>query len=192
MAPVFEKLSQALSRENLVTFAKVNTDSQKDIAQAYNVTSLPTFIVFRNGKVADKVTGANPLKLQAVVKKLSDEAASLQNNGGEGSSGGDSGDNWRGAELPRGYTDITSQLEVQRTELLNVDSTTGGVRALFQSSKPSALSKSKSATKDWVESDTDQQLMLFLPFQAMLKLHTIQVRFILLVRAYLQTANRHV
>ncbi|KAK4167060.1 PITH domain-containing protein [Cladorrhinum sp. PSN259] len=174
VAPVFEQLSQALSRDNIVTFVKVDTENQKEIAQAYNITALPTFIVFRNGKVADKLTGANPLKLQAVVKKLTDEVASLQNNGGEGSSG-DSGDNWRGVALPRGYSDITSQIEVQRTELLNVDDQTGGVRVLFETSRPTALSKSKSDKKDWVESDTDQQLMLFLPFQSMIKLHTIQI-----------------
>ncbi|KAK3990335.1 PITH domain-containing protein [Cladorrhinum sp. PSN332] len=174
VAPVFEQLSQALSRESVVTFAKVDTENQKDIAEAYSITSLPTFIVFRNGKVADKVTGANPLKLQAVVKKLTDEVANLQNNGGEGSSG-DSGGSWRGVALPRGYSDITSQIEIQRTELLNVDTQTGGVRVLFETSKPSTLSKSKTANKDWVESDTDEQLMLFLPFQSMIKLHTIQI-----------------
>ncbi|KAK4229151.1 PITH domain-containing protein [Podospora fimiseda] len=173
IAPIFEKLSGAISRENVVTFAKVNTENQKDIAQAYNVQGLPTFIVFRDGKVADRVTGANPLKLQAIVKKLSEQVSSLQNSGGE-SSGGD-GAVWRGAALPRGYTDITQHIEVNRTELLNVDNQTGGVRVLFESSKPSALSKSTTTKKDWVESDTDEQLMLFLPFQAMLKLHTIQL-----------------
>lgn len=177
VAPVFEQLSTALSRPSLVTFVKVNTDQQKDVAQAYRVTSLPTFIVFRNGKVAERVQGADPLKLQAVVKKLSEEVENLGASGGGEASGSGSGGGatWRGAELPRGYNDITSQIELQRCELLNVDPDMGGVRVLFDASKPSALSGGKGTAKDWVESDTDEQLLLFAPFQSMLKLHTLQV-----------------
>ncbi|KAK4185963.1 PITH domain-containing protein [Podospora australis] len=177
VAPIFEQLSAALSRENIVTFAKVDTENQKDIAEAYGITALPTFIIFRNGKVTEKVQGADPRKLQSIVKKLSDEVANIQSTGGEasGSGAGNSSENWRGAPLPRGYSDITSQVEIRRSELLNVDSEKGGVQVLLESSKPSALSGSKTAAKDWVESDTDEQLMLFLPFQSMLKLHTLQI-----------------
>ena len=49
---------------------------------------------------------------------------------------------------------------------------------MFEDSKPSGLLKGKAAekpAKDWVESDTDEQLMLFLPFQSTLKVHTLQV-----------------
>ncbi|KAK4128971.1 DUF1000-domain-containing protein [Parathielavia appendiculata] len=176
VAPVFEKLSQDLSRPKLVTFVKVNTDQQKDVAQAYRVTALPTFIVFRNGKVADKVQGADPIKLQAVVEKLSAEVQNLSIGGGEssGSGSGGGGASWRGADLPRGYTDITDQVELRYCELLNVDPDGGSVRVLFDTGKPSALSGGKPASKDWVESDTDEQLLLFMPFQSMLKLHTLQ------------------
>ncbi len=107
------------------------------------------------------------------VENLGNSAAGEAS--GSGSGGGDSS-NWRGAGLPRGYTDITGQIEQQRCELLNVDPDTGGVRVLFDNAKPSALSGAKAATKDWVESDTDEQLLLFMPFQSMLKLHTLQVR----------------
>lgn len=176
---MFEQLSQTLSRPNLVAFVKVNTDKLKEVAEAYRVTSLPTFIHFRDGKVAERVQGADPVKLQTVVQKLSDEVTKIGKGGGEasgsGSGSGSSATNWRGAELPRGYTDITDQIELQRSELLNVDPDTGGVRVLFDKSKPSALSGAKGSTKDWVESDTDEQLLLFVPFQSMLKLHTLQV-----------------
>jgi hypothetical protein len=174
---LFEQLSQSLSRPNLVTFVKINTDQQKDVAQAYRVTSLPTFIIFRNGKVADKVQGADPLKLQSIVKKLSQEVESIGNGSGEASGSGSNGGTWRGADLPRGYTDITSEIELQRCELLNVDPDTGSVRVLFDTAKPTALSGAKSTSKDWVESDTDEQLLLFVPFQSMLKLHTLQVSY---------------
>ncbi len=115
-----------------------------------------------------------------MIKKLQSEAEG-RDSAGEGSSGaGDSeGGSWNGAVVPRGYGDLTRQVELNRCELLNVDiEAAGGVRVLFESNKPSGLGNgAKSSTKDWVESDTDEQLLLFIPFQSMLKLHTLQVRF---------------
>ncbi|KAI7359792.1 hypothetical protein KC354_g9226, partial [Hortaea werneckii] len=42
VAPVYEQLSSQLSRPGSITFTKVNTDMQKDIAQSYNITAMPT------------------------------------------------------------------------------------------------------------------------------------------------------
>ncbi|KAM7205517.1 PITH domain containing protein [Naviculisporaceae sp. PSN 640] len=175
LAPIFDQLAGAISRPNSITFVKVNTQTQKDIATAYNITTLPTFIIIRNGKVADKITGANPVKLNSAIKKLVTEAEGGGEASGSGSGSGGA-DGWRGADLPRGYSDITSQIELKRCELLNYDSTLGRVDVLFESSQPSGLSSGKAAAKpDWVESDTDEQLMLFMPFQSMIKLHTLQI-----------------
>lgn len=174
IAPVYEKLSQGASIEKVVTFTKVDTEAQKQIAEAYQVRALPTFLLLRDGKEIDKVQGADPRKLETMVKRLANEVEGIM-EGGAGGSGSSGGAGWMGAELPRGYTDINSQIEVQRCELLNVDTDIGGVRVLFDSSKPSALSGGKGDAKDWVESDTDEQLMLFIPFQSMVKLHTLQV-----------------
>jgi hypothetical protein len=64
---------------------------------------------------------------------------------------------------------------------LNADSEFGGVRTLFDSSQPKALNKGKGAPtgsedgKDWIESDVDNQLMLYVPFTANLKIHTIHI-----------------
>jgi thioredoxin len=176
IAPLYEQLSASLSRENAVTFVKVNSDNQKDIAEAYSVTTIPTFMVFRQGKVVEKVQGADPRKLQSIVKKLSSEvmnaSSSGEASGGSGSSGGAA---WRGAALPRGYIDVTDQVEARGSELLNADEDFGPVSVLFDKSKPSALDKSKKDVKDWVESGADDQLLLFMPFQSMIKLHTLQV-----------------
>ncbi|KAL2123090.1 hypothetical protein VTJ04DRAFT_3545 [Mycothermus thermophilus] len=175
VSPIFEQLSTALSRPGVLTFAKVNTDQQKDIAQAYRVTALPTFIVFRNGNVTDRVTGADPVKLQSIVSKLTDASTTAGGSDtAEASGSGSTGEYWRGAALPRGYNDITDQIELRHCELLNLDPDAGTVRVLFDTNKPSALSGRK-GVKDWVESDTDEQLLLFMPFQSMLKLHTLQL-----------------
>ena len=143
------------------------------------MSALPTFMIFRDGKTVEKVQGADPRKLQAVVKKLASEVGSLPAGaGGEASSSGGGGGRWKGAEAPRGYGDITSEIEVRGCELLNADEDFGRVDILFDREKPTALSKGKEpgSLKDWVESGADDQLLLFMPFQAVIKLHSIQVR----------------
>lgn len=136
---------------------------------------MPTFMIFKAGKEVEKVRGADPRKLQDVVKKLAAEAQGSSSGFG-GASG--SGSTWRLGDLPRGYNDVTDQVDIKGLELLNADSDLGTVRTLVDSAKPTGLQKGKaaaSAGKDWVESDTDEQLMLFMPFQALLKVHTLQV-----------------
>jgi hypothetical protein len=165
-----------LSRPNQITFVKVNVDTQKEIASQHAVTAMPTFMIFKQGQVVEKVQGADPRKLQDVVRKLAAEADPSSSSAGFGASS--SGSGWRVGELPRGYNDVTDQIDVKGLELLNADIEFGGVRGLFDDSKPSGLLKGKATekpAKDWVESDTDEQLMMFLPFQSTLKVHTLQV-----------------
>ncbi|KAF4953988.1 hypothetical protein FSARC_12276 [Fusarium sarcochroum] len=163
IAPFYEGLAETLSRPNLVTFVKVNSDNHPELSQEYSVSGLPTFLVFRDGKVIDKVQGADPQKLKAVVQKLASEVESL----GE-SSGSSSGANWKGAEVPRGYSDITDQIELRDLEVLNADEDAGTVRVLFDNAKPSGLSNGKGTSKDYVQSGADDQLLLYIPFQSTL------------------------
>ncbi len=196
IAPFFEKLATELSRENVVTFVKIDTDAQKSIATEHRITAMPTFLLFRGGSELKRVRGADPRQLGELVKTLAAEAesAGTTTTGGAGPSGtaGSASENsgadaasvadgpmWNGAGLPRGYGDITDQVEKSRTELLNVDdAASGGVRVLFAPGKPSGRKEigSSGAAADWVESDTDEQLMLFIPLQSVVKLHTLQVR----------------
>lgn len=39
IAPLYEQLSSQLSRPDKITFTKVNTDTQKQIAQSYSITA---------------------------------------------------------------------------------------------------------------------------------------------------------
>jgi hypothetical protein len=130
-------------------------------------------MVFKQGQQVEKVVGADVQKLRKVVQDL----ANMATTGGAGSSNSSAGGDWRDADLPRGYSDVSDQVDLKGLELLNADTEYGTFRTLLESSKPSALNaKGKTtATKDWVQSDTDEQLMCFMPFQAILKVHTIQV-----------------
>lgn len=140
---------------------------------------MPTFIVFQNGRPSSTVRGADPRKLNEVVQKLASEAGKDE-SAGDGDSaggGGESGDTWVGASIPRGYAEITAQHDPQSLELLNRDSEFGVPRTLLAPGKPAALNgKGKATTtKDWVESDTDEQLMLYLPFQSIVKVHSLHI-----------------
>ncbi|KAG9676544.1 DUF1000-domain-containing protein, partial [Aureobasidium melanogenum] len=171
IAPFYEQLANSLSRPNHITFTKVNTDNQKDIAQTYNITAMPTFMVFKNGRETQRIRGADPKALDAAVKSLASEAESS----GDASSSSSSG-TWIGASLPRGYSDITDSVDLLNLDFLNVDSEAGNARTVFNTAQPSAISKSSSsAGKDWIESDTDEQLMMYMPFQSSLKVHSIHI-----------------
>ncbi|KAF2832041.1 DUF1000-domain-containing protein [Ophiobolus disseminans] len=181
IAPVYEQLAGQLVRAGRVTFAKVSVVKQATIAQSYSVTNTPTFIIFKNSQQIRKYGGSNPQQLSEAIKSLAAEAENEGDSGGFGETSSSGGGSWRGAGLPRGYTDVTDQVDVRGLDLLNADSEFGGVRTFFETAKPKSLSKGKNtatgseASKDWIESDVDNQLMLYVPFTSNLKIHTIQI-----------------
>ena len=56
MHPIFEKLASEYG--NKMVFARLNVDDNGEISAKYRVMSIPTFIVFFNGKPIDMVVGA--------------------------------------------------------------------------------------------------------------------------------------
>jgi thioredoxin len=55
LAPTFEKLAQNFGND--ITFAKVDVDELPEVAGRYAVRSIPTLILFREGKVIERVVG---------------------------------------------------------------------------------------------------------------------------------------
>ena len=70
--PILEEM--AAERDDL-RIVSVNTDENQQTAAAFEVLSIPTLILFRNGQVAHKVIGAYPkAKLQAELEPALAEA----------------------------------------------------------------------------------------------------------------------
>jgi thioredoxin 1 len=55
MHPIFTRMAKKYKR---VRFARVNVDNAQDIAMKYGVQSIPTFIMFKNGEVVNRMVGA--------------------------------------------------------------------------------------------------------------------------------------
>ena len=69
MAPVVEALSQEYAGR--VDVYKVNVDDCGDLAAQYRIMSIPTLMLFKNGKAVDTVIGAQPVD---VLKNMLDRA----------------------------------------------------------------------------------------------------------------------
>ena len=56
--PILERVADALADEAVI--AKLNVDKSQDIAIEYRVASIPTLMVFKDGKEADRIVGLTP------------------------------------------------------------------------------------------------------------------------------------
>lgn len=71
MAPIIEELSQDEKYQSKVKFVKVNVDHAPDLASSYEIFSIPTFIIFKNGQLMAQITGAvDKLRLMEEIDKL--------------------------------------------------------------------------------------------------------------------------
>ncbi len=58
MAPTFEKVAASMPLK--AQFVKLNTEQAQQVAAQYGIRSIPTTIVFKNGREVDRVSGALP------------------------------------------------------------------------------------------------------------------------------------
>jgi thioredoxin 1 len=58
IAPVLEELADSM--DGRVQIAKLNVDENQELAFSYQVQSIPTLILFKDGAIADRVMGAVP------------------------------------------------------------------------------------------------------------------------------------
>ena len=58
IAPTIEALSNEF--EGKVKFVKVDVDANQEVASRYEIMSIPTIMLFENGRVEDSIVGAYP------------------------------------------------------------------------------------------------------------------------------------
>jgi len=73
ISPIVSQLADEFKGK--VTVGKVNVDDEREIAASYKVMSIPTIIMFKDGKAIDQVIGARPKSdLEKMIKKALGEA----------------------------------------------------------------------------------------------------------------------
>ena len=69
IAPVLEELNKEY--DGKIKIAKLNVDEESDIATRYNVVSIPTLLLFKDGKIHKQQIGAAPrTKIEALFSDL--------------------------------------------------------------------------------------------------------------------------
>lgn len=58
VAPILDEISQELGDK--VNIVKINVDENPKSASNHSVTSIPTMIVFKDGEVVERTSGAGP------------------------------------------------------------------------------------------------------------------------------------
>ncbi len=58
VAPVLDQIAEEM--DGKVRIVKLNVDENQQIAYQFQVSSIPTFILFKDGQMADRMMGAMP------------------------------------------------------------------------------------------------------------------------------------
>jgi thioredoxin 1 len=58
VAPIIEELSRDYVGK--ILFGKLNVDDNREVSMQYDIMSIPTLLVFKNGKLVDTIIGAMP------------------------------------------------------------------------------------------------------------------------------------
>lgn len=73
VAPVLEQIATESSAE--LTIAKLDVDANPETARTFQVVSIPTLILFKNGEPVKRIVGAKGKA--ALLRELSDEVPNL-------------------------------------------------------------------------------------------------------------------
>jgi thioredoxin 1 len=57
VSPIIDEIANERSD---IKVGKINVDEENDLASLFGVTSIPTLVVIKNGKVANQAVGARP------------------------------------------------------------------------------------------------------------------------------------
>nr|4J56_E Chain E, Thioredoxin [Plasmodium falciparum 3D7]4J56_F Chain F, Thioredoxin [Plasmodium falciparum 3D7]4J56_G Chain G, Thioredoxin [Plasmodium falciparum 3D7]4J56_H Chain H, Thioredoxin [Plasmodium falciparum 3D7]4J57_E Chain E, Thioredoxin [Plasmodium falciparum 3D7]4J57_F Chain F, Thioredoxin [Plasmodium falciparum 3D7] len=66
IAPFYEECSKTYTK---MVFIKVDVDEVSEVTEKENITSMPTFKVYKNGSSVDTLLGANDSALKQLIEK---------------------------------------------------------------------------------------------------------------------------
>ena len=61
VAPVVEEMARDYAGK--ILFGKLNVDENPEVAMEYQIMSIPTLLVFKNGQLVDRIVGAMPREM---------------------------------------------------------------------------------------------------------------------------------
>ncbi|KAI8622396.1 galactose-binding domain-like protein [Chytriomyces sp. MP71] len=138
--------AELASKYRHVTFITVDIDQLKETAAKNQIQSVPTFHFYKGGELVGSMKGADPRQLQALVDQ--------HKGSNEESSSGPS---------IAGHGDLASFIDQRQIECLN------------QSNEHTFGSIFGKDTKQYLESDVDEQMIVVIPFNQIVKLHSVKI-----------------
>lgn len=66
LGPIIEQVSDEIGDKAKI--CKLNVDESPAIAKRYGIMSIPTLLIFKGGKIVDKIVGVTPK--QSIISKL--------------------------------------------------------------------------------------------------------------------------
>ena len=68
VSPIIEEMAR--DHAGKIFFGKLNVDNNRKVAMKYGIMSIPTLLVFKNGKLVDQIMGARPReKLEPMITR---------------------------------------------------------------------------------------------------------------------------
>ncbi|GMM34344.1 hypothetical protein DASC09_016690 [Saccharomycopsis crataegensis] len=175
------KVEELYSKYTNVEVAKVDLDSNQQLAQQYGITAVPTLIFFHKQKQDGQVRGANLGEIQSKFDSLSKLEPNATRNG-NGTGGASSG-----ALKKTGiYKEVGGFLPGSDYEILNGAVDFSGYEALnilpFKKSKGDSkvlvklVDDGKEVQDSTVLTDADSQGIIYLPFLNTVKVYSLLVK----------------
>ncbi|BGP14351.1 hypothetical protein JCM10213_004478 [Rhodosporidiobolus nylandii] len=148
IAPVFQRLASQYAGK--VQFLKVDVDQAKDVAQRFQVSAMPTFVVLKGSTKVDEMKGANPAGLMALLNKHAP-------SGTPATSG--SGTKEKALE---GFSIINDSIDFSQIHCLN------------EADDHNLKEMLRGGGDKWLESDADEQLLIQLPLNQSTKIRALR------------------
>jgi len=158
IAPHFERLSDQFKQ---AIFCKNDVDQSKAVAQAHNVSAMPTFVFVKNGSRVDELRGADVAGLQQrLIKHAGPAQPDFGASAGPVASG--SGSPGSPAFAGAGAPSVSAQIDKAQSSCLN-EAEAHGIKQLLTGG-------------GYLESDADEQLIVSLATMQSLRLRALRFK----------------